>query len=243
MVEPLYTKIRDDLLAKIEDGTYPPGSVLPSELELAETYDVSRPTIRQALAQLADSGVVDRRRRRGTVVADRRNERHYVSQIEEFAGQLPYIEDEDDSMTNQVLAFRREPPREELLKALELPEGVEEVYLLMRLRSVDGVPQVIATSSTPVDLYPDLMDHDFSVESLYQVMAEAGHPIQEVERRITVAMPGTTASVLLGIDLDVPCFVLDSVGRSLDGRVVEVSHVLYRGDTNAFTVRLRTGLD
>jgi len=58
------------VLEGISDGTYPPGSMLPSENQLAEQYQVSRPTIRAAFARLAERGYVERRRGIGTRVAD-----------------------------------------------------------------------------------------------------------------------------------------------------------------------------
>ena len=57
----LYDKVRENLLSKIKDGTYPEGQTIPSELELAQIYGVSRPTVRQALQLLADEGYLEKR--------------------------------------------------------------------------------------------------------------------------------------------------------------------------------------
>ena len=54
----LYSSIKDDLLAKIKDGTYKEGDIIPPEVELAKSYGVSRPTIRQALQILANDGYI-----------------------------------------------------------------------------------------------------------------------------------------------------------------------------------------
>ena len=64
----LYSSIKDDLLAKIKDGTYKGGDIIPPEVELAKSYGVSRPTIRQALQILANDGYIEKRKRRGTIV-------------------------------------------------------------------------------------------------------------------------------------------------------------------------------
>ena len=64
----LYDNIKEDILDKIKNGTYPIGETIPSELELAESYGVSRATVRQALQILAADGYVEKRRRRGTIV-------------------------------------------------------------------------------------------------------------------------------------------------------------------------------
>ena len=65
---PLYQRIAEDLLQKIRSGAFGVGSVLPAEMLLMEHYGASRNTIRGALKQLQDMGLVSRRRNRGTVV-------------------------------------------------------------------------------------------------------------------------------------------------------------------------------
>ena len=78
-------------------------------------------------------------------MVDRRYEQHFVDQIEEFEGQLPLVEETAGRMTNKVLTLRREVPPPEVASDMGI-SAEEEAYLLMRLRSIDGVPQVIATS-------------------------------------------------------------------------------------------------
>ena len=64
--EILYRKIFDDLLNGIRSGVYPSGTRLPSEIELAEKYGVSRITSKKALEMLADRDMVLRRPGKGT---------------------------------------------------------------------------------------------------------------------------------------------------------------------------------
>lgn len=66
----LYQKIYNDLLQGIRDNTYPPGSRLPSEKELAEQYDVSRITSKKALEMLADQGCIARMPGKGSFVLE-----------------------------------------------------------------------------------------------------------------------------------------------------------------------------
>jgi DNA-binding GntR family transcriptional regulator len=65
---PLYQRIAEDLHQKIRSGEFPVSTVMPAELLLMERYGASRNTIRGALKQLQDMGLVSRRRNRGTVV-------------------------------------------------------------------------------------------------------------------------------------------------------------------------------
>ncbi|WP_240320180.1 GntR family transcriptional regulator [Achromobacter insuavis] len=64
----LYTRISEELARRIAGGVYAVGAVLPSENALAEEFDASRHTLRAALRQLQDLGLIARRRGSGTVV-------------------------------------------------------------------------------------------------------------------------------------------------------------------------------
>jgi GntR family transcriptional regulator len=70
MKESLYKRIARELAQAITSGKYPPGTLLPSELELGEQYQVSRHTIREALRELDDLALVSRRKGIGTHVAE-----------------------------------------------------------------------------------------------------------------------------------------------------------------------------
>jgi len=63
----------DDLLGRIKDGTYPPGSQLPSGRELAAEYNISHSTIQRAVATLRERGVLVGRPGRGVFVAEKKS--------------------------------------------------------------------------------------------------------------------------------------------------------------------------
>ena len=65
---PLYQRVAQDLVQKVTSGALPVGTVLPSELNLMESYGTSRNTVRAALKQLQDMGLISRKRNRGTMV-------------------------------------------------------------------------------------------------------------------------------------------------------------------------------
>lgn len=68
---PLYYQVKQNLLEKLENGTWKPGDLVPSEQELQETYGVSRITVRQALTELTHEGRFERHRGQGTFVANK----------------------------------------------------------------------------------------------------------------------------------------------------------------------------
>ena len=76
-----YKEIAEDLIGQIRGGRVPVGGVLPGELQLMEDYGASRHTIRDALRQLEELGLVERRRGVGTRVLQRRPSRAYVHRV------------------------------------------------------------------------------------------------------------------------------------------------------------------
>ena len=114
MSGPLYLQIKDTLLAQIKSGVYTCGQQIPTESALADIFSVSRVTIRKALKELEQDGLLIRHRGRGTFVADhslRRNisENSSFTQICQFAGLVPgartiksVIEDATDSDVKEL---------------------------------------------------------------------------------------------------------------------------------------------
>ncbi|WP_413738243.1 GntR family transcriptional regulator [Sodalis sp. RH21] len=87
MKESLYKRIARELVQSIASGKYPPGSLLPSELELSEHYEVSRHTIREALRELAALELVSRRKGIGTLVigkGDDNGHAHSLATLEDL---------------------------------------------------------------------------------------------------------------------------------------------------------------
>jgi GntR family histidine utilization transcriptional repressor len=84
---PLWLQVRRALARPILDGTWQPGAKIPAETELTERYGASRMTINKALHSLAHDGLVERRRKRGTIVADRAQQ-HPVFEIWDVAAEV-----------------------------------------------------------------------------------------------------------------------------------------------------------
>lgn len=73
---PKYQVIANDLLNKIQTGIYAQNTIIPPETELADKYQVSRPTMRQAISLLVNQGYLERRRKRGTLVKKLKSSRN-----------------------------------------------------------------------------------------------------------------------------------------------------------------------
>ncbi len=85
---PLHKKIRQDILNKIETNEYSENQLIPTELELAEIYGVSRPTIRQAIQALVNEGYLEKRKRRGTIVRKPKIQQEFTHVIESYDSEM-----------------------------------------------------------------------------------------------------------------------------------------------------------
>lgn len=254
-MQALYIAIKDELLARIEDGTYPVGSIIPSEVELAESYGVSRPTVRQALQLLADDGYLDRRRRRGTIVCD--PTRPEAAGVDKSAGALPAnpqqglaihgngevtavlrrIDGDPVESARRVRTItvraQREGASVEVADALGVASETP-VYKLVRIRYMDNDPNIFIVSHILADLYPSLLDDDLSHKRMYVRMSEVGRPVVRARRRLELREADATLAEILDVPQGEPLFLFRVIGYDDQGKAVEYSRTIYRGKENAF---------
>lgn len=112
-MEPLYQKISKELYYQIKNGTYAPGSVLPTEEELCRRYGVSRITAKHALNELKDQGLITRARKKGSVVLPLA-ESLFLSNVK-FSRSLlsipfvfSYFDNYDAKMLNGIVDYARD---------------------------------------------------------------------------------------------------------------------------------------
>ena len=84
---PRHLFIQQDLLKKIKSGEYAEGQLIPKESELTDIYQVSRPTVRQAIQFLVNDGYLERRKRRGTIVKHHKINQEFTHLIESYDSQ------------------------------------------------------------------------------------------------------------------------------------------------------------
>ncbi len=131
----LYQRIRDDIEARIMSGEWPPGHRIPFEHELMAEYDCSRMTVNKVLSALAANGLITRRRRAGSVVAEPSTERA-VLEIQDFA-----LEAARAGTVYSFKILRRviEPIDAAAAQRTGLPVGTE-MLSIATLHMMDGVP-------------------------------------------------------------------------------------------------------
>lgn len=221
----LHGKIKEDILAKIRDGTYQEGDLIPTEAQLVQQYGVSRPTIRQALQALVDAGFLERRRRRGTVVKRPRSEQHYHHELRSYVDEM---RDAGRVVSTTQIVNKRCVPPQGAIDALGLEEG-EEAYKIVRLRYTDGKPMFLLETYVPCKLYPGLDAYDFNETGLYQAMSQCGNPVYVASSEMHAAVASDVVASLLDIKLGEPLFHYLQISRDEYGSVVEFTWSYYVG--------------
>ena len=91
--EPLYRKVVGALRSEIQSGAFPVGGLLPTEAELRTRFGVSRHTVREALRQLRDEGLVTSRQGAGTSVVRQDGAERFVHEVDSVADLIAYAEE------------------------------------------------------------------------------------------------------------------------------------------------------
>lgn len=231
---PRHLIIQQDLLKKIQSGQYPQGQLIPKECELTDIYQVSRPTVRQAIQHLVNEGYLERRKRRGTIVKQQKINQEFTHIIESYDSEMNR---KGLHPKTQVLTFKIDKATCEIATHLQIDEN-DEVYKLVRLRYAENKPIVLVTTYLPVARLPNFLDHDFTQEKLYSALEKMNYPILQIRRKLEVIKADETTSDLLDIEEGDPIFYFHSTAFSQERLAIEYSISKYRGDINSFIFEL-----
>lgn len=230
---PLYLQLQRRIGEAIAAGRLRPGDSLPPERDMAAMTGLSRVTVRKAVEGLVASGQLVQKRGSGTFVAPR------VERLEQALSLLTsFTEDmarRGKSVESVWLARGLHAPAPEEVMALGLGAG-DRVARLERVRRSDGVPLAIERASLSASVLPE----PGAVEaSLYAALEERGlRPVRAVQR-ISAANLGARDAELLHVPTGAAGLRIERIGYLPDGRVVEFTRSLYRGDAYDFAVELK----
>ncbi len=228
--DPLYTQLKESLIGDISAGRYSPHQRLPSERELSLHYNVSRMTVRQALLELVRDGMIYTRTGKGTFVAEPKIDQ----KLRTLSGFTQDVNARGGKPSSRVLEFKVVPAPSDIAAALRLLPG-SQVIMLCRLRLADGDPLAIETAYVPYAMFPGLLKHDFTVESLYSVLeSEFGCILTQAEQTIEAALAGRHEAELLEVAQPAAIFKMQRLSMTSDGHPMEYVISSYRGDRYKF---------
>jgi GntR family transcriptional regulator len=231
---PLYYQIMNQLREKIAGGEYTVDSALPPERELVETYQVSRMTIRQAISELVNEGILVRRKGIGTFVAPLKIEQA-LSSLTSFTEDMAQ---RGMKAGSRVVSFKEMTADSTTRKTLGL-SAEEKVFECVRLRLADEEPMALETTALLASICPGLQREDLENQSLYKVLAERwGIELDYATQSLEPILASPHEAALLHVAPGSPLLLMHRVTYNENGRAFEHVKSLYRGDRYKFVTEL-----
>lgn len=204
------------------------GDAFPSERDLADRYDVSRETLRQAIRELLVAGRIERRGR-ATVVAEPK-----VVLPLAIGSYTEAAREKGMSATRILVGWDTFRADDALAEMLGIDIGADVVQL-ERVFTTGDVRVGLETTRIPAYRIPGLPDSFDHRTSLYAELRTRGITFGRVVDTIETVLPDAREAALLTVDTRTPMFLLGRVSYDTDGIPIEHRRSLYRGDRMTFT--------
>jgi DNA-binding GntR family transcriptional regulator len=228
---PLYHQIAVRIEAAIRGGQLPPGARLETEGVLSERLGLSRPTVRRAIQQLVDKGLIVRRRGVGTQVVQgaltREVELTSLWDDMERIGQIP---------RTQLLQREIVPADDRAAEQLQVAAGTPVLHL-RRVRLADDVPVAVLENYLPEE-FADIATEDLAQRGLYETLRARGVTMRVARQRIGARRATAAEARLLELDRNGPVLTMDRTAYDSSGRAAELGRHAYRPDLSSFAVTL-----
>ncbi|WP_147293868.1 GntR family transcriptional regulator [Afipia felis] len=221
-VEPLYKQVKNKIIQNLTSDEWKPGSVIPSETRLAETYGVGVSTIRMAIGELVAARILIRRQGKGTFVSSRADQ-HSVYQF------FHVVKDGADreAPVSELLSFKRGQADDKVADILNLPRSSKdsEVFKLRNLLRISGSPVALYDIVIPCALFKGLSENvirNFG-RTLYGVyQSRYGITIVSTTEELRAVKADSTVARSLKIQTGDPVIEVTRVASTFDSKPVEV---------------------
>lgn len=198
-----YRQVKSDILSKITSGHWGPGSLLPNEIELAAIYGCARATVNRAMRELADDGLIERRRKAGTRVR--------ASPVRQARFDIPLVRreiEEKGAEYRYSLASRSVGDAPAWLRArLRLAEGTRALHLVC-MHYADGAPYQHEDRWINLAALPQAEEADFAEEGPNEWLV-ATIPFSNAEISFSAALADAALADYLGSQAGDAIFVVE----------------------------------
>lgn len=223
---PLYSQLKNLIIEKIESGEYPEDSKIPSEQEFCAMYDISRPTVRQAISELTNNGVLYKKKGKGTFVAKPKT----IVEIKNFTGFTDSILDSMNPGHRKIISMgvRNNNDYRNLTEIFNLGSDFAEITYLSTKE--DNI-LALNVSYIPLNLFPDIIELLKEKKPSYDIM-KGKYPLIPVRSKSSLEVIYTEQSdaQYLHVQTGQPLIRIENILYSKSGQVVEYVISKYRSD-------------
>ncbi|NJD01328.1 MAG: GntR family transcriptional regulator [Ruminiclostridium sp.] len=229
---PLYSQLKTLIIDKIETGEYGEETKIPSEQELCEQYDISRPTVRQAVSELTSSGYLYKEKGKGTFVAKTKSK----IDIKSFTGFTDSILDSQEPGQHNIISLRS--INSSSLKCLEdifVSSGsnnqqnnfAEIKYIVTQKNDVLSYN----ISYIPLGFFPGIIEDIKAKKPSYEIL-RGKYPLLPVKTKSTIEIvyTGQEDAQYLHVQTGNALIKIDNILYSKSGQVVEFVVAKYKAD-------------
>jgi len=228
---PLWVRLAAGLEDAIASGSLPPGARLESEVSMSERLSLSRPTVRRAIQELVDKGLLVRRRGVGTQVVHGSVARQIdlTSLYDDLqrSGRVP---------STRVLDVTLAQATPQIAEQLGLTPPAR-VLKIRRVRFADAAPIAVLENYLP-EAFADITAETLSNQGLYHELWARGVSLRVARQRIGARRATVDEGHLLDIGRGAPVLTVDRTAYAADGAAVEYGHHCYRPDLYGFEMTL-----
>ena len=228
---PMYLQLREVIRNKIEDGEYTPGTAIPSENELAETYGINRMTVRSAIDALTKEGILKSVQGKGVFVVGQKSERN-LNILEGFT---------------QIMKSKKSEPKFKILQNTQRDAGKkfalmfslkaeDKIYYIKRICYDNKEPVSIEEIFIPAYIMPKFKGIDLTVFSIYEVYDFYKINLIKAIQTLDITRLNQRDAKILGEEENAPVLLFECTSYDDQDRIIEFSRSYTRGGKSDYSV-------
>ncbi|MDA9085607.1 GntR family transcriptional regulator [Methylophilaceae bacterium] len=217
-MNPLYIQIKKRITESLVCGLWHPGQSIPSEIELAQSYNVSQGTVRKAIDELAAEKILIRRQGKGTFVASH-NEEHSQLRFLRLTSSLG----DKEKLDNKLISFEKEKASNGLAKTLGI-NSASTVVSIKRVLTFNEKPLILDLIKVPAASFRGLtpgkiIEKKGSMYRMYE--ADFGIQMLHAKEKIRAVTASPEAAELLGVSIGSPILSVERTSFTYDNKAIE----------------------
>ena len=224
-----YLEIEEFIIKKIKNEEYIADEKIPSELDFAKMFDVSRMTARKALENLVSKNYLYKIERKGTYVKD--NDEKSEINLDEIVSFEKRVKKEGKLAETQVLKFELKKPNKLIVKKMNLEED-EKVYYYERVRLIDKEPFALEIGYIP-ERFAKMKQEDVR-GSIYEFMGQNNLKIKSLKKEYIAIVPDSKIKEILNIRNNIAVFKIEYANIIQGDEMFQYTKVYYNQNRYKF---------
>lgn len=227
--------VLNEIKFRIDNGLWASGSMIPTEAELCEMFDVSRITIRKALDTLNKEGMIRKVQGKGTFVSSVLNSGCSTEGFSEHMASIGI------KVTSKLISATLELPHPEIAKKLFIKEADEKVWHFKRVRIVMDQPIAIMDSFVRKNIGDRMLEMDISDKSFFALYKEiTGEKVSDNIGSVTAIIPEKQDCDLLEVEYPSAQLLYKSIAYLESGTPIQFDYSIFNSKRYAFTINTNT---